>query len=94
LINLACELNCCVLRLFTVKAGRGVPGLILMKDYSIYLTCEKSAHGDALTFGPGEIFGFNTGATSIKPVAELKSLLILQHRGVANGFVIAFHFLF
>ncbi len=57
-----------------------MPGLILMKDYSIFLTCEKSVHGDALAFGPGEVFGFNTGATSIKPVAELKRLLILESR--------------
>jgi len=65
-------------RLFTCKATRTQPGILLLKDYTMYLTCEKNMHGDNFTFGPGEIFGFNVGTTSIKQVTDLQSFLVFS----------------
>ena len=61
-------------RLYSCKATRSSPGILLMKDFSLYLTCDQAMHGNEFTFGPGELFGFNVGTTTVAKTDDLKGI--------------------
>jgi hypothetical protein len=48
-------------RLYTARPIRGAPGVVVQKDYSVYLFTDPAVHGPQLECGPVELFGFNTG---------------------------------
>ena len=49
-----------------------MPGVLIMKDFTMYLVCEQNLHGENWSFGPAELFGFNAGSTPVDKVRDLQ----------------------
>ncbi|CAK8986676.1 unnamed protein product [Durusdinium trenchii] len=59
---------------YKIRATSNAPSILITKDRSIYIHMEKASHGDGpWTFGPGELFGFNTGTLIQDDTEVLKS---------------------
>ena len=62
------------LRAYKIRGTATSPTLLITKDHSIYLHMEAAIHGErAWVFGPGELFGFNTGSMIQDDTETLKS---------------------
>ena len=63
------------LRSYKIRGTATSPTVLITKDHSIYLQMEAAIHGEKeWVFGPGELFGFNTGSMIQDDTETLKGL--------------------
>ena len=61
---------------YKIRGTASMPTVLITKDRSIYIHMEAAIHGErAWSYGPGELFGFNTGSMVQDDTETLRSLL-------------------
>ncbi len=62
-------------RLFTVKATKTLPALVITKSFKLYAYLDENTNGKTMTICNLELLGFNMGDFSMKPTDALGAAL-------------------